>query len=346
MEFFSLDSQEFNVPVLGKDLLVSHEERIVRVAERVEPSVVSIVISKDVPILEKYYYDPFSQYRSYFGYDFGYLVPQYRQKGTQHVEVGGGTGFIVSSDGMVVTNKHVVDDINAKYTVFTNSGDSYKAEVLARDPIQDIAILKIEAHELVPVKLGNSDELRVGQTVVAIGNVLAEFRNSVSVGIVSGLMRDVVVSGEQLDDIIQTDAAINQGNSGGPLLNLDGEVVGMNTAMAVNAENVGFTIPVNRIKRDVEQAREIGEIVYPYLGIYYTSTEEGLEVTGVFDDSPAQRAGLQKGDVIVSIDRERIEEKDDLSSILSKYMPGDAVTLEILREKESIDISVVLERHK
>lgn len=308
----------------------SHEDKVVRTISNASPSVVSIVVTKDIPVLEKYYY-PFG----------GFRIEGYRQKGTEERQVGGGTGF-VASDGLILTNKHVVKDKNARYSVLTNQGKGLEAEVLARDPVQDIAVLKVGG-DLPVLDLGTTDDIRIGQSVIAIGNVLGEFRNSASTGIVSGLKRDITASGEQLDNIIQTDAAINKGNSGGPLLNLEGEVIGINTAIAVGAENVGFAIPIDRAKRDIEQVRETGEISYPFLGIYYRATEEGLEVTGVFDNSPAQEAGIEKGDVVAKFGGQKLNVSNTLADVLWGFVPGDEVGLEVIRTSERIDLMVTLE---
>jgi len=210
----------------------TEEEKTIQAVDKVSPSVVSIIISKDVPILERYYIEPFGS-----DWPFGDIrVPQYRQKGTEKKEVGGGTGFIISEDGMIITNKHVILEEDVEYTVFLNSGEKYPAKLLAKDPFYDLAIIQIDQDEkplaekqvFSPITLGDSSKLQVGQTVIAIGNALGEFQNTVSVGVISGLGRNIVATGagitESLEGIIQTDAAINPGNSGGPLLNLAGEV--------------------------------------------------------------------------------------------------------------------------
>ena len=215
----------------------------------------------------------------------------------------------------------MVLDQDAEYTVLTNEGQKYPVSVLARDPLQDIAILKMDANNLPTVKLGNSDALQIGQTVIAIGNALGEFRNTVSVGVVSGLMRTITARGtgfkEQLEEVIQTDAAINKGNSGGPLLNLYGQVIGVNTAMAQQAENIGFAIPVNKVKKDINDIKTYGKIVYPFLGIRYVPitkaiTEEnnlsvdygvlivegeGADEVAIALGSAAERAGLKQEDI-------------------------------------------------
>ena len=281
-------------------------------------------------------------------------------------EVGGGTGFIVSPDGLIVTNKHVVLDEEAEYTVLTNDGQKYPVSVLARDPLQDIAILKMDANNLPTVKLGNSDALQIGQTAIAIGNALGEFRNTVSVGVISGLLRSVTATGgsfkEQLEKVIQTDAAINKGNSGGPLLNLYGQVIGVNTAMAQQAENIGFAIPVNKVKKDISDIKTYGKIVYPFLGIRYVPITkaiaednnlsvdygvliikgEGGDEVAIALGSAAERAGLKEGDIILEFNGKKIDEKNTLAKLILKYKPGDAIALKILRNNQEMTLSAIL----
>ena len=349
----------------------TQETAIIGVVKTFSPAVVSIVITKDVPIIEQYYYNPFPE----FGQEF--QIPQYRQNGTQKQEVGGGTGFIVSEDGMILTNKHVVLDTEAEYTVLTNDGKSYPAKVLARDPIQDLAVIKISQEKTVNnqgdftltnfpvVKLGDSDSLQIGQTVIAIGNALGEFRNTVSAGVVSGLGRSITASGgglsETIEDVIQTDAAINQGNSGGPLLNLKGEVIGIDTAMVQGAQNIGFAIPINYAKKDIEQIKASGKIVYPYLGVRYVLITEKIQkdnnlgvdygawiVKGeggepaVAQGSVAESAGLKENDIILEFNGEKITTENSLAKIIQKYNPGDQISLKIIRDKEEKTVSVTL----
>lgn len=229
-------------------------EQIIDVIAEVNPSVVSVVITKDIPIFERFLEEvPFG----FFG---SVLVPRVRQSGTEAVEVGGGSGFIVTSSGRIVTNRHVVDDIDASYSILTNDGTSYPVRVVAKDPVLDIAVLQItsELSEPLPaLSFAAADDIALGETVIAIGNALAEFRNSVSVGVVSGLSRTIVAGdrngmAEELENVIQTDAAINPGNSGGPLINLNGEVVGVNVAASVEAENIGFALPASVVEEVVE----------------------------------------------------------------------------------------------
>jgi len=334
---------------------------IPEVVKEASPAVASIIISKYVPIIERYYYNPFGE-----DSPFEVKVPGYRQKGEELKEVGGGTGFIVSSDGFIVTNKHVVLDEEAEYTVLTNDGQKYPALILARDPLQDIAILKINTTGLPTVRLGNSDILEIGQTVIAIGNALGEFRNTVSAGVISGLLRTITATGggitEQLEEVIQTDAAINKGNSGGPLLNLYGEVIGVNTAMAIGAENIGFAIPINKVKKDITDIKISGRIIYPFLGIRYVlinkalAEENNLSVDygaliirgdssnepAIIPNSVADEAGLQENDIILELNGIKVDQKNTLAKLILKYKPGDGITLKILRGGGEIVVGVIL----
>ncbi|MGC9031518.1 MAG: S1C family serine protease [Minisyncoccia bacterium] len=348
------------------------EENIIKVVKEASPSVVSIIITKDLPVFEQYYINPFKDFFGPEDFNFpDFQIPQYKQKGTEKREVGGGTGFIISEDGLVLTNKHVVSDKKAQYTIITNDGKKYDAKVLALDPIQDLAIIKIQKPvtdltSFKPIQMGDSSNLQIGQIVIAIGNALGEFRNTVSMGVISGLGRTITASGagmvEILEDVIQTDAAINSGNSGGPLLNLKGQVIGVNVAMAQDAQNIGFAIPINKAKRDVEQIKTIGKIIYPWLGVRYilinqevkekyhltidygaliVKNEENNE-PGVIPGSPAEKAGLKEGDIILELNGEKITSQNSLSKIITKYSPGDNVTLKVLRDKKTFEISVVL----
>jgi len=354
-----LEKLNINLPsVIEK--VEKEEEKIIKVVEETSPAVVSIVISKDVPILEKYYeVDPF----------FGFPTPQYRQKGTEKQEIGGGTGFIISQDGLILTNKHVILEEGAGYTVFTNDGRKFSAKVLARDPFQDLAIIKIEQNKMEPfpiVKLGDSDNLKSGQTVIAIGNALGEFRNTVSTGVVSGLGRKITASGgdfvETLEDVIQTDAAINKGNSGGPLLNLKGEVIGINTAMVIGAQSIGFAVPINKAKKAIEQVREIGKIVYPFLGVRYILVNEKVQAeynlaidhgafiirgesgeSAIWPGSAAEKAGLKEKDIVLEFNGGKITIDNSLAKLITKYNPGDKVKLKILRGEKEFEVEVVLD---
>lgn len=350
--------------------VTNQEQAVIEAVKKASPAVVSIIVSKDLPVVEQYYTNPFGNdfFNQFF--PFGFQVPQYRQKGTEKKEIGGGSGFIISSDGMILTNKHVVDTEGAEYTVLTNDGQKYGAEVLARDPIKDLAIIKIKKAGLSIVKLGNSDNLQIGQSVIAIGNALGEFRNTVSVGVISGLSRSITASGggqaEQLEEVIQTDAAINQGNSGGPLLNLSGEVIGIDTAMVSGAQSIGFAIPINQAKKDIEDVKSKGKIVYPFLGVRYVLINktiqeknnlsvdygalvqkgENPEDVAVVPGSPADKAGIQENDIILEINGVKINQENTLIKLIQKYKVGDEATLKILRKGEEKTIKVILEERK
>ncbi|MCP6720049.1 MAG: trypsin-like peptidase domain-containing protein [Patescibacteria group bacterium] len=349
---------------------LDYEEAVIRAVERAEPSVVSIVVTKDLPIIERCSYDPFGDlppgFQDFFG-SRGFEFFQPCERGTERREVGGGTGFIVSVDGMILTNKHVVADAGAEYTVLTNDGKKHDAEVLARDPVQDLAIIKIDppADGFIPAVLGDSDAIKLGQTAIAIGNSLGELRNTVSVGVISGLARTITASGqrgaETLQGVVQTDAAINPGNSGGPLLNLKGEVIGVNTALAVGAQNIGFAIPINQAKRDIDSVERTGSIKVPYLGVrYFTITPEfaeeqnvtfdygalirgGDDGPGVIPDSPASRAGLMAEDIILEIQNVRVNKDNPLGLLIQKYNIGDTILIKVRRGGEIVTLSVTLE---
>ena len=267
----------------------AEEDAVVQVVEKSSPAVVSIIISKDMPKIQNFFFDPFgdnsndpfgsqgsSPFDQFFGGNQGSPdSPGNQGGGTKKVEIGGGTGFVVSDDGLIVTNKHVVEDQTADYTVLTNDGREYSAKVLGRDQSNDVAVIKIDpgkptkgkgVDKMDTVTLGDSGTVKIGQTAIAIGNALGEFRNTVSKGIISGLSRNLTAGGmgsaENLEQLIQTDAAINQGNSGGPLLNLKGEVIGINVAMAAGAQNIGFSIPINSVKNVIENVQKNGKIIH------------------------------------------------------------------------------------
>ena len=276
-----------------------------------------------------------------------------------------GTGFIVAPDGLIVTNKHVVADQNANYSVFTSDGKEYKATVKARDPLNDIAFLKIDASNLPTVALGDSDKLQVGQTVIAIGNALGQYQNSVTTGVISGIGRAIQAgdssgkSSENLQNVIQTDAAINPGNSGGPLVNIDGQVIGINTAVDQQGQSIGFAIPINMIKKQIDQVRVHGVISRPILGIRYIpitkdfaarndlKTDKGILVYGgsdiaVLPDSAAAKAGIKENDIILSIGGTNIDENHSVTGILQNYSPGDKVDVKILRDGKESTVQVTL----
>ncbi len=347
----------------------SYEQAVVQAVKDASPSVVSIVISKDLPVIEQCPYNPFSNlppgFQDFFGGGSDFQFTQPCQKGTQVQQVGGGSGFIVSSNGLILTNKHVVSDATASYTVITSDGKKYTAKVLARDPVQDLAVLKIDASNLPVISLGDSNGLELGQTAIAIGNSLGQFSNTVSVGVISGLARTITASGasfgsETIQGVIQTDAAINPGNSGGPLLNLSGRVIGINTAIVSGAQNIGFAIPINQAKRDIQSVEATGVIKTPYLGVRYTiitpdfakaqslSADHGALIRGsaagpaVIPGSPAAKAGLQAEDIILAVNDTAIDADHDLQNLINQYSVGDTVSLTVQRGSQTLTISVTL----
>lgn len=349
--------------------VIEEESATIGAVEQASPAVVSVIVTKDVPKLDSYFSDPFAN--DPFFNPFGLRNTPRREPETEKQEIGGGTGFILSNDGYIVTNRHVVSDDTAEYSVITNDGDRYDAVVLARDTVLDIAVIKIEAKDLPTINLGDSDKLKAGQTVVAIGNSLGEFRNTVSKGIVSGLKRSVNARdgfgrSETLDEVIQTDAAINPGNSGGPIVDLKGNVVGVNVAMAQGAENIGFAIPINDVKRIYQSVKSTGRIIRPYIGVRYMVVNKEVQeanslkfdhgaivVRGdrpgelaVVPGSPADKAGLVENDIILEIDGEKVEKETDISRMIRNKNIGDEVTLKVWSKDTEKIVTVKLEESK
>lgn len=338
------------------DTYVAEDSRVVEVVDEAIDSVVSVVLVDEVPIIER---------ERGIG-PFGFPRSEFRVEGTQEERVGAGSGFIVSVDGLVVTNKHVVSRRDVKYTVVTSKGKRYTAEVVARAPFIDIALLKIISDEAFePLMLGASRKLELGQKVIAVGNALGRFQNTVSVGVVSGLSRSIVARGqmgiERLEEVIQTDAAINPGNSGGPLLALSGKVVGVNVATARDSDNISFAIPSDMVADIVRSVRKTGEIRRPFLGVRYIPVfrlpeTEAVEVDhgalifsgvpgtlAVLPGSPADRAGLRAGDVILAVDGQKVTAREQLDFLLRMKKTGEAVELLISRGGEKKEVDVVLE---
>ena len=347
-----------------------YESAVVQAVKNASPAVVSIIISKDLPVVEKCPYNPFGnlppEFQQLFGNGGPKLYTECDSGETKKQEVGGGSGFIITSDGLIVTNKHVISDISASYTVLTNDGKKYDATIVARDPVNDLALLRVQATGLPMAKLGDSDSLELGQTSIAIGNSLGEFRNTVSVGVVSGLARNVTASdqgigAERIRGVIQTDAAINPGNSGGPLLNLKGEVIGINTAIVSGAQNIGFAIPINQAKRAIRSVQQTGEIKTLFLGVRYImlsadfAKNQNLPVdhgallrgtdtgSAIIKDSPADKAGLKAEDIVLEVGGKSVEGDITLGELIQNHNIGDTVTLTVRRGNETIPISVTLE---
>ena len=351
----------------------SDEAAVINVVNKSTPAAVSIAATKEAVlqqrsrsgIFEEFCDDPF--FRNFLGPQCESPSPD-SQPQTRKQQVAAGTGFLVSSDGLIVTNKHVIDFDGVEFTVLIGNGSKYSAKVLAKDPFNDLALIKISGGGFPTLPLGDSDKMQIGQTVIAIGNALGEFSNTVSRGVISGLSRSIVAqagaSSEKLDQLIQTDAAINPGNSGGPLLNLRGEVVGINTAIAQGAQSVGFAIPVNQIKKAINDVKSLGRIVYPFVGVRYTmitpeiktirnlSIDYGVLIIGdpknpgIVSGSPAEKAGLKEGDIVLEINGQKLTVENDLAGTVQKFKVGERVTLKILRDKQNQNMEVVLEERK
>jgi serine protease Do len=271
-----------------------------------------------------------------------------------------GTGFIVDESGLIITNQHVVSDTDSDYKVITASGEEYDVISIERDDVNDIALLKVDATELQSVTLGDSDNIVVGQTVIAIGTPLGDYAGTVTTGIISGLDRDVTTSAswfgeseKDYENVIQTDAAVNPGNSGGPLLSTSGEVIGINFATTTNADNISFALPINIVKSRIEEYRTYGKFIKPYMGItyqviseymayYYQDLVPGVLIMKVDTSGPAYEAGLKKGDIITAIDDDSLEDLS-FTTVLSKYKPGDEITVAYTRDGESGTVKVTLE---
>ncbi|HPJ21733.1 MAG TPA: trypsin-like peptidase domain-containing protein [Clostridia bacterium] len=279
-------------------------------------------------------------------------------RGSYDIE-GIGTGVIVSEDGLILTNQHVVTSNPKSVTVTLIDGTEHDATVMYTDEIMDLAIIKIDATGLVPAEIGDSSELTVGETAVAIGNPLGlEYERSVTAGIISALGRSLQLSTTQIaQNLIQTDAAINSGNSGGPLLNTQGQVIGINTYKDMDGEAIGFAIPVNIAVPFVNQIKETGTYQGVQLGAvlldrvilkYYTNDEgividEGIYIYDVKPGSDAESKGLTTGDIVLSINGVAVNTNTEFRSTLGNYLPGDIVTLEVLRNSAKFELNVALE---
>lgn len=320
--------------------IVSEESAVIDVVQKLSPSVVSIAIEN------RQLFDPL----------FGFSAPTEKQSGI-------GTGFVVSADGLILTNKHVVSQEGEKYIAIIKGPDGKNQKMpivqINRDPFNDLAIIKVDASGLKPVEFGDSDKLKVGQTVIAIGNALGRFDNTVTTGVVSGLGRGVSpvdpLTGvaERLDDLVQTDAAINPGNSGGPLANSAGQVIAINSAIA-EAQNIGFAIKINIAKDLISDFQSSGgKISRPQLGVTYTyisrdvallnSVPEGELVRSIIKDSAAFKAGVKVGDIITQLDGQKLADQNTLSSIIRSKKVGDPVKIRVFRDGQTLDLAAILQ---
>ncbi len=352
------------------------EKRVIKTVKKVMPAVVSIVIAKRLEDLEREM--PIGHYPFIPGHPnvkrerskeikmLGAMADKRRM-----VEVGGGSGCIVDPNGLVLTNKHVIDDVAAEYTAILNDGRRFPAKILSRDPINDIAILKIDALKLPFLKLGDARTLELGQSVIAIGNALGMFKNTVSLGIVSGLSRavtaqiDPATPQQEMRGLIQTDAAINPGNSGGPLVDGDGRVIGVNAAIISGAQSIGFAIPVNTAERDLSDLKKYGRIRRPLLGLRYLMIDGALQGkmnlpvsygalivresetdAAVILGSPAAKAGIKEKDIILSLNSQKLDADHPVQDFLESLNVGDVVTLRVLRGKKELTAKATLTERK
>jgi len=336
---------------------------IIEIVKRACPAVVTIVISRDLPKIEGFYFFPYGSQE--------FVVPKMKKGKREKTKIGGGSGFIVSPDGYIITSNHVVAERDADYTVIYEPNKTYPAKVISRDPINDVAILKINIKNFPYLELGDSDKIELGETVIAIGNALGEFHDTVSTGVVSGLSRYITAfsglsrQAEMLRGLIQTDAAINPGNSGGPLVNIEGKVIGINTATVMGAQNIGFAIPINYAKKDLEEVKKYGKIKRPFLGVKYIILNKEIadkdklpvdhgalivrEVLGesaIIPGGAAEKAGLKEFDIILECQGEKITEENPLSHILQKCEVNQEISLKVLRAGKEINLKAKLEEKK
>ncbi len=317
---------------------------IADMVEKVSTAVVNIETKVTVATNNPFFNDPF--YREFFGNSM-------RQR-TQ-VETGVGTGSIISDTGYILTNYHVVEGADSVSVKLVGSNKSLPAKVVGYDNQLDLAVLKVNSSRKLPVlPLGNSDSTRVGEWVVAIGNPYG-LDHTVTAGVISAKERPITIEGREYKNLIQTDAAINPGNSGGPLLNTKGEVIAINTAVNVQAQGIGFAIPINTAKDVLNELISRGKVIRPYVGVYLRdlSTEladylgasdtKGALIAEIMAESPASKAGLRKGDIILAINGTQIEDSTDLTERIGKMKVGQKIELNILRERKQINITVSLE---
>lgn len=348
----SQEKQTFGTLGGEKVKIITEESVVIDVVEKVSPSVVTIGITKTRKTGDIFQIDPFDPFAPF-------QAPRRGTGKTQKIEQDIGSGFIVSSDGLIVTNKHVVSDSEATYKVITKGDKSYEVTKIYRDPVNDLAILKISANGLPVIEMGDSSKIKVGQLAIAIGTALGEFRNTVTTGVISGMGRGItagspfVGDAERLDNVIQTDAAINPGNSGGPLLNSSGQVVGVNTAVSSDGQNIGFALPINVIKDALTNFNQTGQFDRPFLGVRYkvvtkdvailNDVPEGSYIIEVVEGSPAQKSGLQEEDIVTNIDGVRLSgDNAELSKQISKKKVGDSITVTVYRDGKEQSLKIIL----
>ncbi len=328
--------------------VLKEENVVIDVVDKVSPGVVTVSISKTQIVPDFFSFDPFGLF----------TLPNTGKE--EKIEQDIGTGFVLTKDGLIVTNKHVVSDVEAGYRVISSEDEIYEVKEIYRDPGNDLAVLRVEADNLSPLVLGDSSELRVGQMVVAIGTALGEFRSTVTTGVISGLGRGIVAGSfqgsEKIDDVIQTDAAINPGNSGGPLLNSLGQVIGVNVAVSGEGQNIGFALPINLVKSTVDNFKETGGFDRAFLGVSYkmisknvallNEVPEGAYVQEVVLGLVAEKAGVKAGDIIIELDGERVldQKGSRLSELINKQKVGEQVKIKVWRNGEEEEFDVRFEK--
>lgn len=363
------------------------DKRVIKIVRQVMPAVVSIAIAKHLKDLEKEI--PKELYAGIPGHPAKatrnsaggaqapagsqpqFSIPDEMVDAHGMVQVGGGSGFIVDPDGLIMTNKHVVNEPDAEYTVILSDGRTFAAKILSRDPINDVAILKIPAKGLPCLRLGDASRLQLGQSLIAIGNALGIFRNTVSVGIVSGLSRAITAQADpdapaqEMRGLIQTDAAINPGNSGGPIVDRNGRVVGVNAAIVSGAQSIGFAIPVNAARRDLDDLRRWGRIRRPLLGLRYIMIDNDLKAkmklsvdygalvlpesphdAAVVPGSPAAKAGIKEMDIVLEMNGARLDHDHPIQDYLEDMNVGDEVHLVVLRGGRQFPVKLTLTERK
>ena len=350
---------------ISNDVVKKEISPIIETIKKVMPTTVTIVVLKK---LEEVEHDINRNYPEGFGHP-NFNIPPEKVDASGMVQVGGGSGFIIDASGIILTNKHVVNEPFAEYIAITEDGAKFKAEILARDPMDDIAILKINPEEkkLVPATLDDETKLELGQTVLAFGNAMGIFRSTVSKGIISGLSRSIEAKADpeapaqEMRGLIQTDAAINPGNSGGPLTDIFGRVIGITTAIIGSAQNISFAIPIQAAKRDLEDIKKYGKIKRPLLGVRYLTITPDIKAKlnlpveygalvirenplepAIAINSPADTAGLREKDIILKWNHGRITGEKNIQDYLENATVGEVVSLTILRGKREIEKRLTL----
>lgn len=329
--------------------VLKEESVVIDVAEQTSPSVVTVSVTTQRQRVSPFFMDPFGLFgRQYYGQDEPETISQ---------DIG--TGFVIDQEqGLIVTNKHVVSNSGSEYKVITKDDTEHTVERIYRDPANDLAIIKVSGDLPPALELGDSNELKVGQFVLAIGTALGEFRHTVTTGVISGLGRGISAGdgwgsyAEEIDNVIQTDAAINPGNSGGPLINSAGQVIGVNTAVAQASENIGFALPIDIVKASLDNFNSTGQFDRPFLGVRYqqipqqtallNDVPQGALIREVVPGSAADEAGIQEGDIITSIDGRDLKGEDSLATIINSLKAGQTVQIVVYRDGDTQDLSVNL----